>query len=876
MQEVIMTVPSGVLEIHRVVPGGAGSDVPALEARLAARLEWIEGVPCLTAADGGEPVWVNGQVLKPHTPYFLQAGDTVQYAELRFVWRDSEEAKSFAWPLPTAVPVPDPASAVTPPDPGLHSGPALWVTASSRYWEFPLQGESLTIGRGAENGLRIEEKGVSRRHARLEAVQGGYRIIDLGSLNGIRYQGGRVKERFLQDGDVIWLAAGVSLEYRVGSREPVLAARSDSPGHEPAATLIIPGKPAGEGTPDQQLAATVTTGSGAIPGKTSGPGPAETLVVPPGKKPDSLEAGELPRTEVLSTPAVTASGKGNLEAVLPESPVAGVRGQEPADEQLAATVTTGSPDQTLSLREGSSPAAVQQQVETAAPGTRRQEASSQEADSAQTQLLTRPVMAPEAGGQGESEARTIHLTAQASEEPATLAVAEPPPVEAAPDSPSSGLAQLPHLVIHLPDRTWEAPLAGDRLAIGRTDENEIVIDNSSISRRHALIERQGDGFIMRDARSTNGVWLGDRRIESHPLQDGDTLRIGRARLVYKAGFSLDDLTLAGPPGDGRSARRPVVIVPGIMGSELWLGSERLWPNPLHLLAHPEMANYPGDPRVEARALVSEVVLVPGFIKLEQYNRLGDYLESGLQYTRGVDLLEFPYDWRQDVRQSARKLGQAIESWEQQGPVTIVAHSMGCLVSRYYVEVLGGRERVERLILLGGPHYGAPKTLATLLNGPDLLPFGLGSQRLRDLIATFPAMYQLLPSYACVVDQEGRRVNPLVDDSWLPEAQRPMLRFARGFRRELGPRSTVPAVSIFGYGQKTFTQIKIRRGREGGWAAVEFREEPGGDLTVPAASAVLQRSEIHPVPQAHGSLYVDNDVKMRLKLELTRTTTWQRR
>ena len=39
--------------------------------------------------------------------------------------------------------------------------------------------------------------------------------------------------------------------------------------------------------------------------------------------------------------------------------------------------------------------------------------------------------------------------------------------------------------------------------------------------------------------------------------------------------------------------------------------------------------------------------------------------------------------------------------------------------------------------------------------------------------------------------------------------------------------------------------------------------------IPETSAVLERAEIHPVQQHHGSLYADNDVKMRLKLELTR-------
>ncbi len=131
------------------------------------------------------------------------------------------------------------------------------------------------------------------------------------------------------------------------------------------------------------------------------------------------------------------------------------------------------------------------------------------------------------------------------------------------------------------------------------------------------------------------------------------------------------------------------------------------------------------------------------------------------------------------------------------------------------------------------------------------------------------VFQMIPSYACVEDQDGRRVYLLEDERWLDEAQILNLRLARSFRRELPARSSVPTVSIFGYGLKTISKIIVHRDREGRFEKMNFIEEASGDSTVPAASAVLRRSEIHPVRQDHGSLYVDNDVKMRLKLELTR-------
>jgi pSer/pThr/pTyr-binding forkhead associated (FHA) protein len=437
--------------------------------------------------------------------------------------------------------------------------------------------------------------------------------------------------------------------------------------------------------------------------------------------------------------------------------------------------------------------------------------------------------------------------------------------------------QIPHLVVHLPDRTWEVQFTTDPMTIGRGEGNDIPIPEESVSENHALIERRGDDYVIRDTRSSNGLWLGKQRVEQHILQDEDVLSLGRAKLVFKGAFTSDDLTLIGPPRiDGKPARRPVVVVPGLMGTELWIGSERLWPNPRLIISHPEVFALPGDPRIETRGIVNDVVIVPHIIEQRQYSALGDYLEEGLGYTRGKDLLEFGYDWRHDVRLAAQRLAETIERWQVNAPVTIIAHSLGTLVTRYYVERLGGKGTVERIVLMGGPHYGTPKGLAAVLHGPGILPFGLGAERMRAVLASFPSAYQILPIYPCVIDQHGNHIDILKDELWLPERQRPLLGTARSFRRELGTTSSVPTVSVFGYGLKTKIRVKIERGPDGQWQKVDFVEDSAGDQSVPSGSAVLKDSEIHPVLQDHGSLYVDDDVRMRLKVELTRSTTWQRR
>jgi pSer/pThr/pTyr-binding forkhead associated (FHA) protein len=431
---------------------------------------------------------------------------------------------------------------------------------------------------------------------------------------------------------------------------------------------------------------------------------------------------------------------------------------------------------------------------------------------------------------------------------------------------------LPRLAVTTPDDTWEVPLYDDTIAIGRDLNADIVLPYAQVSRFHAQVEYRNGRVTIRDRGSLNGTWLGNRRLDEYQLSAGETVRIGPAHLTFAAGFGTDELSDAlQSAGAARGHKVPIVFVPGFMGSELWRGSDRIWPAVRYPLSQPEIYRLPDTTPLEPRAVAGEVVIVPGLIKLDRYNRVADYLIEALGYERGKDVLEFPYDWRQDVRDSAMRLGRAIEEWPVRGPITIIAHSMGCLVSRWYVEKLGGRDKVGRMVLLGGPHLGAPRAVTTLVPGARLLPFGLAGDRLTETFATFPSTYQLLPWGNAGTDEDGSPLNLFDDDRWLPENSRPLLRAARDFRRRLGLRSSVPAVSIFGYGLKTMTGLRVRRNEDRRWERVEFDVEPGGDETVPQASAILPGSEIHPVRQNHGALYVDSDVKMRLKLELLRDT-----
>ncbi len=267
--------------------------------------------------------------------------------------------------------------------------------------------------------------------------------------------------------------------------------------------------------------------------------------------------------------------------------------------------------------------------------------------------------------------------------------------------------------------------------------------------------------------------------------------------------------------------------------------------------------------------MDEVVIIPNFIKMQQYGGLTDYLVEDLGYERGRDLLEFAYDSRQDARASARKLAAVLDEWKVAAPITIVAHSLGCLVSRYYVECLGGGKRIGRLVLMGGPHSGAPETLVTMMQGVHLTPLGLLDRKFREAMASWPSTYQLLPAYPCVTSPAGSHLDVVGNGSWLPEQRRGLLAAAREFRAELPAHSTVPTVCIFGYGLKTTTKVRFECDAAGLCRRVGSSSELAGDGTVPESSACMEGTEIHPVRQHHGVMFVDSDVKKRLKLELLR-------
>ena len=78
------------------------------------------------------------------------------------------------------------------------------------------------------------------------------------------------------------------------------------------------------------------------------------------------------------------------------------------------------------------------------------------------------------------------------------------------------------------------PLAGERMTIGRSPEAEIFLDDVTVSRDHAVLVRRSGDWYLDDSGSLNGTYVNRHRIDSHKLEDGDELQIGKYKLTYLA------------------------------------------------------------------------------------------------------------------------------------------------------------------------------------------------------------------------------------------------------------------------------------------------------------------------------------------------------
>jgi transcriptional regulator with GAF, ATPase, and Fis domain len=123
-----------------------------------------------------------------------------------------------------------------------------------------------------------------------------------------------------------------------------------------------------------------------------------------------------------------------------------------------------------------------------------------------------------------------------------------------PEDVSIGLARLE--VVSGPLKGSTFSLKEEELSVGREPSNQISLLDSLVSRRHCVIRKTDDGFVIQDIDSRNSTFVNNLPVKERLLADGDQIRIGKSILVFQgvpqdraednASLKLDSPTPGGP------------------------------------------------------------------------------------------------------------------------------------------------------------------------------------------------------------------------------------------------------------------------------------------------------------------------------------------
>lgn len=92
---------------------------------------------------------------------------------------------------------------------------------------------------------------------------------------------------------------------------------------------------------------------------------------------------------------------------------------------------------------------------------------------------------------------------------------------------------MPEIIVKYEDKVIERIVTEKkRISIGRTNDNDIVLENRGVSRKHAMIEFNNNAAVIIDNESLNGTFVNNRKINEEVLRNDDVITIGKYSLVY--------------------------------------------------------------------------------------------------------------------------------------------------------------------------------------------------------------------------------------------------------------------------------------------------------------------------------------------------------
>jgi pimeloyl-ACP methyl ester carboxylesterase len=232
----------------------------------------------------------------------------------------------------------------------------------------------------------------------------------------------------------------------------------------------------------------------------------------------------------------------------------------------------------------------------------------------------------------------------------------------------------------------------------------------------------------------------------------------------------------------QTGKRPLIIIPGILGSELvnketnevvWATLNRAKDDDLSLPISPDLSQNTDD--LVPRDIVRSVRVVSFLPEIGIYQQLIQALQTYAGYTEGSwgnpaadgdkdTFYLYAYDWRRDNVENARRLIQQVKDLKKKLKrpdlkFNIVAHSMGGLIARYaamygdadlppegtnYVPNWAGADDFAKIFLIGTPNEGSYDAFNSLVNGYSIGSVIFSRNLTRSDVFTIASLYQLLP------------------------------------------------------------------------------------------------------------------------------------
>lgn len=394
-----------------------------------------------------------------------------------------------------------------------------------------LKRDVITIGRQEGNTIRLTERNVSRRHARIQLDGTQATIEDLSSYNGVKINGDRIKQRTtIQEGDLIEVG-DYHLTLQSGDADkPALAASRSlaaSARHKGARLSEVDDSDDFAGDTQRwspqsdndlrtaEVAVTPMTASrdaDKLLGTLTPPAIPSALASP---RPVSLAAPAAPRGRPIATDEDKTE-----QLVIPKEALADVHSPlassvPPSAAGLPPPPALGFVAPTLSMAAQNAPGA-SHLVESGHAGKGQDRQQDRQQDK---QAEKNPV---ENLGKNLDKASEKNLEKLADRT-----------VDGIPMASLAVATNVPRLaVISSVFAGSVFALKENEIVVGRTDDNTIVIEHRSVSRNHAKLVKLGDVYKIIDLKSVNGVVLNGKDIHQEVLRSGDIIELGKVKLRY--------------------------------------------------------------------------------------------------------------------------------------------------------------------------------------------------------------------------------------------------------------------------------------------------------------------------------------------------------